>query len=125
MNELKELMASLEKTAYQRWIKGEGVPVVEGFGVEDVREMELGAWRRIGGKGAFLNLYGMEGATGMYVAEIPPGGWFHQHFNVGKEPARQLAVRYGSRLYPVGFYQAAKKQTDGVYISVKKGGTMI
>ncbi len=344
MDELKQLMTSLENTAYQRWLKGEGIPVVEGFGVEDVREMRMGAWRRTGGNGAFLNLYGLEGATGMYVAEIPPGGalepekhiyeevicilagqgatevwqeggkkrmfewgpwsvfapplnawhrilnggrepvkflavtnaplvmdlyrnaefvfncpfifadrflgeeeyfnvgqkhyalgmqtmwetnflpdvramgvkdelyskgadirlvqfessgnalighvadwptglyhkahyhgagavlvilrsegytlmwpneigttpyanrrgdqvidirwregaafsppggWFHQHFNAGKEPARQLAVRYGSRLYPVGLMQAAKKQTDGVYISVKKGGTMV
>lgn len=344
MDELKELMASLEKTGYQRWMRGEGIPVVEGFGVEDVREMKLGAWRRVGGKGAFLNLYGMEGTTGMYVAEIPPGGalnperhiyeevicilagqgatevwqeggekrmfewgpwsvfapplnawhrllnggrepvkflavtsaplvmdlyrnaefvfncpftfsdrflgeedyfnvgqkhyalgmqtmwetnfisdaramrvkdelhskgmdirlvqfeasgnalighvadwptglyhkahyhgagailvilrstgytlmwpkelgihpysdghggevvevkwregsvfgppgaWFHQHFNADKEPARQLAVRFGSRLYPVGLHEAAKKKSDGVYISVKKGGTMI
>ena len=28
----------------------------------------------MGGSGAFVHLYGMEGQTGMYVAEIPPGG---------------------------------------------------
>src|SRR3990172_3219159 len=97
MNELRELMASLEKTAYQRWIKGEGVPVVEGFGVEDVREMELGAWRRIGGKGAFLNLYGMEGATGMYVAEIPPGGALNPERHIYEEVICILAGPSGAR----------------------------
>jgi oxalate decarboxylase/phosphoglucose isomerase-like protein (cupin superfamily) len=343
-SELKEMLASLERTGYCQWMKSEGVPIVEGFSVEDVRELKLSPWRRLGGNGAFVHLYGMEGQTGMYVAEIPPGGalnpeqhlyeemicilaghgateiwqeggqkrlfewgpfslfapplnswhrlvnggrepvrlmavttapiamdfyrnpefifncpfnftdrfhgednffatgqnfyavglqsiwetnfipdakevkvqddlyvkgtevgmvqfetsknslighvadwptglyhkahyhgggavivilksagytllwpkesgtqpyatgrgeevvelrwregsvlsppggWFHQHFNIGKEAARQLALRFGSRLFPIGLHQAAKKKTDGVYISVKKGGTMI
>jgi len=343
-SELKEMLASLDRTGYCQWMKSEGVPIVEGFSVEDVRELQLSPWRRLGGSGAFVHLYGMEGQTGMYVAEIPPGGalnperhlyeemicilaghgateiwqdggekrlfewgpfslfapplnswhrlvnggrepvrlmavttapiamdfyrnaefifncpynfddrfrgeenyfassqnfyavglqsiwetnfiadakevkvrddlyvkgtevgmvqfetsknglighvadwptglyhkahyhgagavivilksegytllwpkesgtqpyatgrgdevvelrwregsvlsppsgWFHQHFNIGKEAARQLALRFGSRLHPIGLHQAAKKKTDGVYISVKKGGTMI
>lgn len=344
MSEVKDLMTALQKTAYHQWMKGEGVPIVGGYGIEDVRQVKLAPWRRMGGKGAFLCLYGMEGITGMYVAEIPPGGalepekhlyeevicilagqgatevwqerggkrvfewrpwslfapplnawhrlinggrepakflavtnaplvmdihhnvefvfgcpflfsdryvgeenyfdvghkqyvlgmqamwetnfipnlkemgirddlftkgpeiklvqfeasgnalighvadwptglyhkahyhndgavllilrsqgytllwprelgmrpyesgrgdevievnwgegsvlgppggWFHQHFNVGKEPVRQLAVRYGSRIHHIGFVLAAQRKTDGVYISVKKGGTMI
>ena len=344
--EFQDSMASLQGTGYYRWMQSEGIPVVEGFSVEDVRAIELGPWRRLGGKGAFVNLFGMEGQTGMYAAEIPPGGalnperhmyeemiciltghgatevwqeegkkqlfewepwslfapplntwhwhrlvnggnepvrliavttapialdfyrnpefifncpfnfserfssedsyfeasqkfyaiglqsiwetnfipdakevkvrddlyvkgtevgmvqfetsknglighvadwptgiyhkahyhgdgavivilksegytllwpkesgtqpyaggrgaevielrwregsvlsppggWFHQHFNVGKEAARQLAVRFGSRLFPIGLHQVAKRKTDGVYISVKNGGTMI
>jgi oxalate decarboxylase/phosphoglucose isomerase-like protein (cupin superfamily) len=74
MSEFKQLMKSFEATSYWKWLEKEGVPIVEGYGVEDVRELELQPWGRMGGKGAFIYLYGMEGTTGMYVAEIPPGG---------------------------------------------------
>jgi oxalate decarboxylase/phosphoglucose isomerase-like protein (cupin superfamily) len=74
MDEFKLLMTSLEKTTYHQWMKKEGIPMVEGFGLRDVRELELRPWRRTGGRGTYIHLYGMEGLTGMYVAEIPPGG---------------------------------------------------
>ena len=55
----------------------------------------------------------------------PPNGWFHQHFNLGSERARQLALRYGSRKHKLGFYVAAQKRDGGVFISIKEGGTLI
>lgn len=70
---MKNLVAAFEKTTYVKWIRREGVPIVEGYGVEDVRQLGLAPWPRMGGKGAFVQLYGMQGLTGMYVAEIPPG----------------------------------------------------
>ena len=73
-SELKEMLASLDHTGYCRWMKSEGIPIIEGFSVEDVRELKLADWQRMGGKGAFVHLYGMEGQTGMYVAEIAPAG---------------------------------------------------
>ena len=55
----------------------------------------------------------------------PPGGWFHQHFNTGAEAGRQLAVRYGSRLYPLAWKLASQKTERGIFVSIKKGGTLI
>ena len=55
----------------------------------------------------------------------PPNGWFHQHFNLGSEKARQLALRYGSRKHKMGFYVAAQKRGGGVFISIKERGTLI
>src|SRR5262245_38316404 len=84
-SELKEMLASLERTGYCQWMKSEGVPIAEGFSVEDVRELKLSPWRRLGGNGAFVHLYGMEGQTGMYVAEIPPGGALNPERHLNEE----------------------------------------
>lgn len=62
-------------TTYEDWMQGEGVPIVEGWGIKDVREVERKPWARTGGKGAFINLKGIKesGFTGVHVMEIPPG----------------------------------------------------
>ena len=53
----------------------------------------------------------------------PPSGWFHQHFNTGPEPARQVALRYGSQNHGVRFHDIQAR--EGVYVSVREGGAMI
>lgn len=74
MADFDALMKSLQQTGYHQWMKNEGIPVVVGHGLEDVREIKLAPWRRTEGLGAFVHLHGMEGLTGLYVAEIPSGG---------------------------------------------------
>lgn len=58
--------------AYRSWLKSEGLPVVSGSFVHDVRTMELGDWQRRGGRGAYLS-FSDQMASDMYVCEIPPG----------------------------------------------------
>ena len=71
---MEALMAAFRKTTYFKWMAKEAIPVIDGFGIEDVRDVAVAPWPRTGGKAAFLNLYGMEGVTGMYVGEIAAGG---------------------------------------------------
>jgi oxalate decarboxylase/phosphoglucose isomerase-like protein (cupin superfamily) len=55
----------------------------------------------------------------------PPTGWFHQHFNTGREKARQLAFRYSgqSGKYLLGAWKAING--EGVRTSIRAGGTLI
>lgn len=61
-------------TVYESFIEEEGIPIVRGLGIYDVRNVTLGPWKRWGGRGAYIELNGVGGKTGMYVVEIPPGG---------------------------------------------------
>ncbi len=61
------------RTYYERWIEQEGVPIIEGFGVTDVRKIPLKKLPRLGCEGAYLQLRGLEGITGVYLGKIAPG----------------------------------------------------
>lgn len=61
-------------TFYQRWMDAQGIPVHRGYSVADVRTIERRQWSRLGVPAAFIDLFGMEGFSGMHVVEVPPGG---------------------------------------------------
>ncbi len=55
---------------YRSWIESEGIPIYEGFYIEDLAALELKPWRRVGGKGAYVVLDGMAGTDDSYVLEL-------------------------------------------------------
>jgi oxalate decarboxylase/phosphoglucose isomerase-like protein (cupin superfamily) len=73
------------ETSYELWLKEEGIPVFQGYGVEDVTALGRSPWKRTGGHGAYIDLKGMEGFTGMYVCEIPPGAALHPENHLYEE----------------------------------------
>ncbi|MEX2598289.1 MAG: cupin [Dehalococcoidia bacterium] len=61
-------------TAWERFQKEEGIPVFEGVGVRDSRDLPRENWERLGGKGSYIQVIGTNNDTTMFVVEIPPRG---------------------------------------------------
>jgi hypothetical protein len=60
------------ETSYEAWLRQEGIPVIEGYGVEDVTELLREPWARTGGRGAYIQLKAW-GTTACTSAK-PAGG---------------------------------------------------
>ncbi len=59
--------------SYGNWIKGEGVPIYEDYGI-DLFSVATKPWPRFGVKGAACHLKGRGDFASMFLFEIPPGG---------------------------------------------------
>ena len=71
-----QLMKTTVGRGYRQFMEGEGVPIYEDLGgVDDVTELPMRPWARLGGSGSFVVMLGTSQAErGLYVAEIPGGG---------------------------------------------------
>lgn len=56
---------------YREFQNRENVPIYTELMVDDVRTLEVAEWERTGGRGCFINLYGMEDLCDIQVHEIP------------------------------------------------------
>ena len=63
----------VEKSVYTKWIEAQGIPVIRGFHVDDLRTVKLEPWDRLGGLGVFINLFGDYATNDAYLCEISPG----------------------------------------------------
>ena len=59
--------------AYRAFQAKEGIPVVTGFAVDDLRAVEVKPWARLDCLGTYINLDGTGDTNDAYVAEIEPG----------------------------------------------------
>ena len=59
--------------SYRAFQEKEGIPVITGFAVDDLRTVEVKPWARLDCLGTYINLDGAGDTNGAYVAEIEPG----------------------------------------------------
>ena len=59
---------------YDLFMQSEGIPIFRDLGISNVRNLPLQPWKRLGGKGSYIQLWGTEGKWGNYVVEVPGAG---------------------------------------------------
>ena len=73
------------KTPYDLFMESEGIPIYRDIGVSKVQDLPLAPWRRLGGKGTYIQLHGTEGKWGSYVVEVPGAGALHAEKHLYEE----------------------------------------
>ncbi|TMI82511.1 MAG: cupin domain-containing protein [Bacillati bacterium ANGP1] len=63
-----------QKSAYERWLEAEGIPVLSGYDVQDLARVGVAPWPRMAARGAYIRLAGTEDTNNAYIIEVPPGG---------------------------------------------------
>jgi oxalate decarboxylase/phosphoglucose isomerase-like protein (cupin superfamily) len=66
--------ATEKDTPYTRWVAAEGLDLISGHYVPDLRALELKPWAHRGGRGVYLNHDASRTSNDCYVCEIPAGG---------------------------------------------------
>src|SRR5437870_2581764 len=62
------------ESTYDRWVREEGIPDIRTFYIQDLNQVPVEPWERMGGRGALIHLEGSEAAhTDAYVCEIAAG----------------------------------------------------
>jgi len=62
------------KLPYDVFMDAEDIPVVREIGISKVQDLPRKQWKRKGGLGTYIQLYGTEGKWGSFVVEVPGAG---------------------------------------------------
>ena len=93
---------------YDRFMEAEGIPCHRGIGCKTVLELPMAPWKRLGGRGTYVQLYGTEGLWGMYVVEVPAGGALNIERHVYEKTVLIVEGRGSTEVWQEG---QTKKQT--------------
>jgi mannose-6-phosphate isomerase-like protein (cupin superfamily) len=59
---------------YDAFMEAQEIPIHRAAGIHRVQDLPLKPWKRMGGRGSFIQLFGTEGLWGCYVVEVPGAG---------------------------------------------------
>src|SRR3984893_14967828 len=73
-DEFAKKFATEKETPYVRWVRSEGLDIISGQSVANLRTVALKPWPRRGGNGVYINHDASRFSNDCYVCEIPAGG---------------------------------------------------
>jgi uncharacterized RmlC-like cupin family protein len=91
-----------DKSSYEEWRDKQSLPVVTGFHIEDLRDVELEPWDWKGGSAAFLDLEGTGDTSDAYILELAPGEKTTPRKHVYEELVYVLAGHGRTRVWQDG-----------------------
>src|SRR5215813_4918329 len=95
------------KGPYDRFMEDEGVPIYRGVGVHKVQNLPMKPWKRLGGKGSYIQLFGIEALWGLYIVEVPAGGALNVERHLYEKTVLVVEGRGSTEIWQEG---QAKKQ---------------
>ena len=96
---LASKFATEKDSPYARWVASEGLEIVSGHHVRDLRALELRPWSRRGGHGVFINHDASRTSNDCYVCEIPAGGSLRPQRQLFEEMILVLDGRGSTRVW--------------------------
>jgi mannose-6-phosphate isomerase-like protein (cupin superfamily) len=103
---------------YERFMNEEAIPVYRNsIGAYDVRDLTLGPWKRMGGRGSFLYLLGTTG-RGMYVVEVPSAGALNAERHIYEEMFYVVEGRGSTEVWREGGRKRAFEWQPGSLFSI-------
>lgn len=108
---------SRNQSFYDYWTEREGIPVYRGSFVESVHTLELAPWKRVGGRGAYLNLGGQQRTDG-FVVEIAPGDALNAEKHLFEELVYVVSGRGSTRVWQEGGREHSFEWSEGSLFAI-------
>ena len=111
-------MVSVALSPYNRFLQEEGIPLFRGLGIRDVRDLPRQPWKRMGGKGSYIQFDGTDGLHGMYVLEVPGAGALNPERHIYEEMFYVLEGRGSTEVWYEGTKKHIFEWTEGTLFTV-------
>lgn len=70
---------------YDTFMEEQGIPIFRDIGLKRIQDLPRKQWKRMGGKGTFIQLFGTEDLWGCYVVEVPAAGVLNEEHHLYEE----------------------------------------